>query len=82
MCQKCVDAVKLHYPQLPEKDYGEFLMGVTCFPFGEPEQVAEQLKTLKRNTDGSVGAAYAHSDRQMDIAMAQANPRFSDGGGI
>ena len=74
MCQKCVDAVRLHYPQLPEKDYGSFLMGATCFPFGEPEQVAEQLATTRRNTDGSVEAAYAYSEYWMDMAMAGFDP--------
>lgn len=74
MCQKCVDAVKQHYPQLSEKEYGAFLMGVTCFPFGEHEQVAEQLATMKRNTDGSVAAAYAYSDLVMDMEMAGFDP--------
>lgn len=74
MCQACVEAVKRHYPQLPDKDYGGFLMAVTCFPFGDPERVDEQLATMKRNTDGSVGAAYAYADRETDMAMAGFDP--------
>lgn len=70
MCQKCVDAVKLYYPKLPEKKYGDFLFGTTCFPFGEPERVAEQLATMKRDTDGSVEAAYVYAERTTDMAMA------------
>jgi hypothetical protein len=74
MCQKCVEEVKLYYPHLPEKEYGAFLMGATCFPFGEPEQVARQLATMKRNTDGSVEAAYAYAERVMDMAMSGFDP--------
>lgn len=74
MCQKCVDAVRQYYPQLPEKEWGNFLMGVTCFPFGCGEQVAEQLQRTKRNTDGSVGAAYAYADTEMTMAMAGFDP--------
>lgn len=69
MCQKCVDAAKRHYPQLNDREIGILLFEATCFPFGSPEQVEEQLVSLKAKTDGSLGAALQLADEETDMAM-------------
>lgn len=74
MCQICVDAVKRHYPDVPDEEYGRFLMGTTCYPFGDGRLVEEQLVTAKRNTDGSIQAAYEYADMVMSCAMAGFDP--------
>lgn len=66
MCQKCVDLVKEYFPELPEDDYGDFLMGGTGYPFGWPENGEHQLQELKKYTDGSVGQAMAFADYKLD----------------
>lgn len=71
MCQKCIDAVKKHFPKLPKKHYGELLMSATAFPFGEPEYIEKQLKELKRKTDGTLGGAIAYAHRKLDEAMTR-----------
>lgn len=75
MCQKCIDAVKKHYPNLPKKDYGELLMSATAFPFGQPEYIEKQLKELKRKTDGTLDGAIAYTHQQLHRAMAKIRKR-------
>ena len=69
MCQQCLDIAKKHYPQLNDCDIAELLISGTCFPFGTPEQVEEQLIHAKSVTDGSLGAALSLADTEMDEAM-------------
>jgi hypothetical protein len=64
MYQQCVDLVKKYYPNLPEKDYGNLLMGATCFPMGGPEYIEPQLIELIENTDGSLEQALGYADMQ------------------
>ncbi len=71
MCQKCFDAVKKYYPRLPEKHYGDLLMGATAFPFGDAETVERQLKELIEKTDGTLEGAYAFAAAELDKGMAQ-----------
>lgn len=70
MCQKCADAVKLHYPDLPDADYGDFLMSTTAFPFGCGDTVERQVREMREATDGSIAAAYkyAHDEFKKDCA--------------
>lgn len=65
MCQKCIDAVKQHYPDLEHPQIGQLLMGVTCFPFGTPEQIEDNLIKVKKNTDGSLEAALTFADSEL-----------------
>ena len=73
MCQGCLKAVNKHYPHLNDREQGELLMGATCFPFGKPEQVEEQLAQLRRVTDGSLGHAlwWAERDTERQMRWAQ-----------
>ena len=65
MCQKCVDMRDRYYPHLSESDYGELLMGATCFPMGTPEMIEDQLVELKRETDGTLWGALAYADKKL-----------------
>jgi hypothetical protein len=51
MCLQCVEAVKEVFPDVPDEEYGDFLMGTTCFPFGDAEVVRMQLLKHKSRTD-------------------------------
>lgn len=66
MCEKCVELVKKYYPNLPESDYGDLLMGATCFPHCGPEHLEPQLIELIENTDGSLGQALGYADMQLE----------------
>ena len=46
MCQKCLDSVKEHFPDLSEDEAGDLLMEFTAFPFGSHEYVDGQLAAL------------------------------------
>ena len=70
MCEKCKLAVDWLYPKISDDDKFRLLMSATCFPFGSPEQVAEQLMDHLANTDGTVDAAIARAHRQLDKEMA------------
>ena len=65
MCQQCLEAVKREYPALDTKETEELLWGATCFPFGTLEQVEQQVRDLKQNTDGSLGQALALADEEL-----------------
>lgn len=71
MCEKCKLAVDWLYPSLSDSDKGHLLMSATCFPFGLPEQVAEQLMDHLANTDGTMQAAINRAHRQLDAAMKE-----------
>lgn len=62
MCQKCVDLVEKYYPSLPREQYGELLVGATCYPLGTPEEVEQNLIEALENTDGSLEGALWYSD--------------------
>jgi hypothetical protein len=70
MCEKCKLAVDWLYPKLSDADKCHLLMSATCFPFGTPERVAEQLLDHIENTDGSMQAAINRAHEQLDAAMA------------
>lgn len=69
MCEKCKLAVDWLYPKLSIEDKVHLLLSATCFPFGSPEQVAEQLLDHLANTDGTMEAAIDRAHRQLDEAM-------------
>ena len=65
MCQKCFDAVKRHWPDLPESQYDDLLMGATCFPCGGPEAVEAQVAELAQQSNCNLGYALAIADTEM-----------------
>jgi hypothetical protein len=69
MCQKCVDAVKKHWPDLPEEDYGTLLMSATAFPMADAEYIENQLEDLARRTRCDLGFACAIADWETSKAM-------------
>jgi hypothetical protein len=72
MCQKCLDAVKAAFPEMPEAQYGDLLMGATCYPFGSPEQVAQNIAELRGAGIVTLDGALGYAARKMDEAMASA----------
>lgn len=74
MCEKCKLAVDWLYPKLSDADKGHLLMAATCFSFGSPEQVAEQLMDHLANTDGTMDAAISRAHKQMNVAMHETRP--------
>jgi hypothetical protein len=70
MCEKCKLAVDWLYPKLSDDDKCHLLMSATCFPFGSPEQVAEQLLDHLAHTDGTMQAAINRAHEQLDATMA------------
>lgn len=72
MCQKCVELTDKYFPGISDRDRSDFLMGATCFPFGDPEQDLEpQLADIaQRFANGElgndlVGGACAYADAQI-----------------
>lgn len=70
MCQKCVDAVQEYYPDCPQQMMGDFLFAATCFPFGTPEKVREQLANMRARGQDTWRKALAYTDEQVTQAMA------------
>lgn len=50
MCADCVKAVNDIFPEVPEKELGDFLMNCTAFPFGDRATVKKQLEELRAKT--------------------------------
>ena len=65
MCQKCLKAIQKYYPHLNDSEQRELLVGATCFPFGSPKMVEEQLAELREKTDGSLRAALKMVEEQL-----------------
>ena len=66
MCEQCALAAEWYYPNLSDEERGEILMSATCFPFGGPEDVEEQLKELIEKTDGTLMGALCFAEQEMD----------------
>ena len=71
MCEQCVLAVEWHYPNLTDEERGEVLMSATCFPFGSPELIEEQLVELKEKTDGTLRGALVFANAELDRQMRE-----------
>ena len=71
MCEQCALAVEWHYPNLTDEERGEVLMSATCFPFGSPELIEEQLVELKEKTDGTLRGALVFASAEMDRQMRE-----------
>ncbi len=69
MCVKCLEAVKRHFPDCPDGSIHELLMGGTCFPFGEPEQVEKQLIEAKEAGCTRWEMVLDYADEQTTKAM-------------
>jgi hypothetical protein len=70
MCKQCVEAVKKHWPDLPEDDYGTLLMSATAFPMADPDYIEEQVAKLARQTRCNLDFALRIADWETSYAMA------------
>ena len=57
MCQACVDAIREHWPDLPEDEYGDLLYSATSYPAGDAEQVVAQIKEMAERSGRDLGVA-------------------------
>jgi len=62
MCQECVDAVKEYWPELPQDQWGDLLMGATAYPYGGPEKIRTQLAEMAERSGRHLGKALALAD--------------------
>jgi hypothetical protein len=54
MCIKCVKAMEQVFPEVPESEYGSFLMACTPFPFASGDdmiKILEELRSRMTTTD-------------------------------
>ena len=72
MCQRCLDAVKRHWPDLSETEQGILLWNATAFPFSGPETTEKQLKEMAERSGRDLGKAIALAEADMEAAMAEA----------
>jgi len=80
MCAGCLTAIKEVFPEIPENERGEFLMGATCFPFGDAEQVHEQLVDLRsRMVTTDYRECYGIAARDLDAEMASITGSIAEG---
>jgi hypothetical protein len=72
MCQGCVDACREVFPEVPDEEMRDFLMGTTCFPFGTPEAVrVNLLDNRSRMTTSNWQECYTITDAQTTEAMVK-----------
>lgn len=62
MCKQCIEAVRKHWPDLPNDQYGDLLWCTTAFPFGGPEIVEPQLEEMARLSGCDLEKAKAIAD--------------------
>lgn len=78
MCTTCVDVARSLFPDCPDERLGDFLMSATCFPFGDGEIVARQLREHREAGCATWLDAVDRAEAQIHKAMAawkEANPR-------
>ncbi len=71
MCKKCVDAVRLYFPDCPDAEVGNFLLCATPFPCGDGDDVERSLKDHHDAGCRTIGEAMARADKQTEDAMAE-----------
>jgi len=69
VCKMCVQAVEDYFPDCPEKEYGNFLLSATAFPFGQPSTIRLQLKEAKDAGCLTWKDAIVYSNNHMDDQM-------------
>ena len=72
MCQQCADACREIFPEVPQEEIGNFLVGTTCFPCGESSIVrAQLLVNRERMTTDDWRECYAIAAKDIDEAMGK-----------
>lgn len=80
MCQQCVDAVREHFPSLPDDEYGSFLNGATAFGFATADVVVQQVAEMAERSGGNPGLAMVMADEDTERQMAALAARDSKKG--
>jgi len=71
MCKQCVTAVRKHWPDLSDDQYGDLLWCCTAFPFASPEVIESQLEELARLSGCDIEKAKAIADSEIDRIMGE-----------
>lgn len=67
MCQKCADAVREIFPEVPSGKMHGFLLDTTCFPFGSAEMVRKNLEHNRSEMQtGDWNECYEIAERELD----------------
>jgi len=69
MCQKCIEAVKETWPDLPESDYTSLLWGATAYPCSGPEETRKMLIEIGKKSNYNLELALAIVDTEMENEM-------------
>ena len=78
MCKICADSVKEFFPDVPKNRMGDFLMSVTCFPFGDGKTERRQLRALrKRTANWKECFAFANDDLDKAIKTIKLGEKIS-----
>ena len=73
MCQRCIDAVKRHWPDLPEVDYHRLLWNCTAFPVAPPEVIEQQVREMAEKSGCDLDKAIVIADMELSEAMTHAS---------
>jgi len=52
MCERCVDAVRKHFPDVDDDRISEILWEHTAFPMGQPDQIERQVAEYSAEIKG------------------------------
>lgn len=69
MCKLCVQSVMDYFPDCPKKEYGNFLMSATSFPFGRPATIRLELKAAKDSGCQTYKDAIIYAEGHLDDQM-------------
>ena len=70
MCKACAEACREFFPEVPDKEMGDFLLGTTCYPFGNATQVRSQLESNRsKMTTDDWHECFAIADHEDEEAM-------------
>jgi hypothetical protein len=69
MCKLCVAVMHEIFPEVPEKEVGDFLMSCTCYPFGGPEELKKQLVDLRQKAGDDYKRCYAIADEELEFRV-------------
>ena len=78
VCKKCSDALAEHWGHLSDKDKMSVLWSCTCFPAGDGDEVAKQLRESKKKSGGDFGLAMQQADEEITSAMGTVEERYRE----
>ena len=71
MCQRCVDAAMMHFPDACDQAICDLLWNATAFPFAEPGAVERQIHTMAlrsgRNVNKAIDLAWDDTCRELHV---------------